>query len=194
MSHRAPVANWNAPASTYLAICTAIANLAMRYACIQGVVIAWWYRASRNSSLTKLHYDWRAGTTLRGALTSGRHIGLLGLACTASTLVVVDGPLLQLASTVRPGKIDRPVPLNVTMAAQIPTGFTGDWQAADNLGLTPFWSPSFNSTMPTSGGTTPNNIYTAVTHGIESSLYKAYIGDIDCSSRCCQWLSRLVRS
>lgn len=65
----------------------------MRYSCIQGVVIAWWYRASKGSSLEKLHYDWRAGTTIRGALNSGRHLGLLGLACIASTLVFIDGEL-----------------------------------------------------------------------------------------------------
>ena len=54
----------------------------MRYAAVQGVVIAWWYRAFQGrSTLAKLHRDWRAGTTIRGALTSGRHIGLLGLAC-----------------------------------------------------------------------------------------------------------------
>ena len=46
-SNNAPVKSWSATPSTYLAICTAIANLAMRYACIQGVVIAWWHRACR---------------------------------------------------------------------------------------------------------------------------------------------------
>ena len=65
-SDGALVANWTAPPSTYLAICTAIANLAMRFAAIQGVVIAWWYRASRGSTLAKLHHDWRSGTTLLG--------------------------------------------------------------------------------------------------------------------------------
>lgn len=58
-----PVLNWSATPSTYLAIFTAIANLSMRYAAIQGVVIAWWNRASSGSTLAKLHWDWRAGTT-----------------------------------------------------------------------------------------------------------------------------------
>jgi hypothetical protein len=49
-SNGAPLSSWTAPPSTYLAICTAVANLAMRYACIQGVVIAWWYRASKGST------------------------------------------------------------------------------------------------------------------------------------------------
>src|ERR1700753_1421525 len=73
------------PFSPYVSS-TAIANLSMRYACIQGVVIAWWSRACRGSTLAQLHHDWRSGTTLRGALTAGRHMGLLGLACIFSIL------------------------------------------------------------------------------------------------------------
>lgn len=58
--------SWSVPPSTYLAIFTALANLSMRYAAIQGVVIAWWYRARSGSTVSKLHWDWHAGTTLRG--------------------------------------------------------------------------------------------------------------------------------
>ena len=61
-----PVASWTVPPSTYLAICTALANVSMRYAAIHGVVIAWWVRASKGATLAKLHHDWRAGTTLGG--------------------------------------------------------------------------------------------------------------------------------
>lgn len=65
-SDRMPVADWTAPPSTYLAIFTAIANLSIRYAAINGVVIAWWLRAAKGSTLAKLHYDWRSGTSLFG--------------------------------------------------------------------------------------------------------------------------------
>jgi hypothetical protein len=41
-SDGAAVSSWTAPPSTFIAIFTAIANLLMRYACIQGVVIAWY--------------------------------------------------------------------------------------------------------------------------------------------------------
>lgn len=57
-----PVTNWTVTPSTYLAVFTAIANLSVRYAAIQGVVIAWWNRALKGSTLAKLHWDWRAGT------------------------------------------------------------------------------------------------------------------------------------
>lgn len=69
------VASWAVTPSTYIAIFTAISNLSMRYAAIQGVVIAWWYKALKGSTLASLHWDWRSGTTLRGALTAGRHMG-----------------------------------------------------------------------------------------------------------------------
>lgn len=92
-SNGASDGGWITPPSTYLAIFTAIANLAMRYACIQGVVIAWWSKALRGSTFKQLHYDYRAGTTISGALTSGRSIGLMGIACIASNLVVINGPL-----------------------------------------------------------------------------------------------------
>lgn len=49
-SRNAPVANWTVPPSSYLAICTAVANQALRFAAFQGVVIAWWYRAMRTDS------------------------------------------------------------------------------------------------------------------------------------------------
>ena len=35
--------SWTVEPSAILAICTAIANQAMRYAAFQGVMIAWWY-------------------------------------------------------------------------------------------------------------------------------------------------------
>ena len=96
-SNGAAVESWSVQPSLYLAIFTALANLAMRYACIQGIVIAWWARALRGSTLSQLHWDWRSGTTLIGALTGGRQMGWFGLACIFSTLVTVDGPLLYAA-------------------------------------------------------------------------------------------------
>ena len=100
-SDQQPVSNWSSPPSTYIAVFTAFANLAIRYAAIQGVIIAWWRRAANGSTLAKLHWDWLAGTTLRGALTSGRHIGFLGLACIFSTIVVADGEFPSGASPSR---------------------------------------------------------------------------------------------
>ena len=92
-SRGSATADWTVEPSAYLAICTAIANQSLRFAAFQGVIIAWWFRASRGATLGQLHYDWRAGTTVLGAISTGRNMGLIGLACLFSTLVAVDGKL-----------------------------------------------------------------------------------------------------
>lgn len=45
-----------------------------------------WFRADafvalRGSTIEKLHVDWKAGMTILGAVSAGRQMGLLGLAC-----------------------------------------------------------------------------------------------------------------
>lgn len=173
-SDGSPVQHWSAPPSTYLAIYTAIANLAMRYACIQGVLIAWWCKALRGSSFKQLHYDYRAGTTLGGALTSGRYTGILGVACIAATLVVVDGPLLQRASTVKSASVDQPIPLNVTMAAQVPTEYTGWWQTVQHIDTGYNYSNAFNATMPAPHGRVSNQVYNTILQDMQTKLTKAW--------------------
>lgn len=79
--------------SIYLAAFTAVANLSMRYACIQGVAITWWKRATRGSTVSELHRNWKAGTSMFGVIVSGRKMGAIGLACVFSSLVVMDGPV-----------------------------------------------------------------------------------------------------
>lgn len=57
------IESWTASPSTYLALFTAIANGSMRYAAVQGLVVAWWMRAVKGSELSKLHCDWRSGSS-----------------------------------------------------------------------------------------------------------------------------------
>lgn len=97
-SNNAPVSSWITPPSTYLAAFTAVSNLSVRYAAVQGVVIAWWCRASRSegATLEKLHYNWLAGSSFHRALMAGRNMGLIGLACIFSTIVVIGKSLFIL--------------------------------------------------------------------------------------------------
>lgn len=62
------VESWHIPPSTYLAIFTAIANLCVRYAATQGVIISWWRRASAGTTLADLHSSWRIGNMIRGQI------------------------------------------------------------------------------------------------------------------------------
>lgn len=49
--------SWSVPPSSWLAVCTAIGNQAARFAAFQGVAIAWWLKASRGSTVARLHSD-----------------------------------------------------------------------------------------------------------------------------------------
>ncbi|KAF2484919.1 hypothetical protein BDY17DRAFT_93733 [Neohortaea acidophila] len=153
------VSSWKAPPSTYLAIFTAIANISIRYAVTQGVIITWWRRASKGSTIARLQSDWRAGTMLRGALTAGRQTGLLGLACIFATIVMIDGPLLQRASTVATIPNPATALLNISMAPELPRGYSGAWISSEELsGFRSRQVQSFNATIPTATGNASNYI------------------------------------
>ena len=156
-SHEAPVTSWEVEPSAVLAVCTAVANQALRFAAFQGFVVAWWFNASRGTTVRQLQNGWRSGTTFFGAFVAGRHMGLIGMACIFSTIVAIDGPLLQKATRVVNARItDHPLKLNVSMSPEIPRGYSGGWQRA-NLSQFHF-SSEFNRTMPTANGHIGNNI------------------------------------
>lgn len=57
-------------------------------------------------------------------------MGLLGLACIFSTIVVIDGPLLQRATSVKSAPIGQSFNVTVRIAQEIPNSWTGgfiDW-------------------------------------------------------------------
>ncbi|KAK3050521.1 hypothetical protein LTR09_008160 [Extremus antarcticus] len=176
----APVDTWSGEPSIYLAICTAIANLLMRYACIQGVVTCWWLRAPKGSTLAKLHYDWRSGTTLRGAITAGRHLGLLGLATIFSTVVIIDGPLLQRpTSVVQAPYVNQPVHLNVMMAQQTPTGYTGVWATSQELGFDTVQNLQFNKSVPSvDGNEVSNEVWSSSDDQFDMHVGRLYYADV----------------
>lgn len=126
VSNNAPTAGWRFQPSTYLAAFTAIANQGMQHACLQGVAIAWWTAAIQGTTLAELHQRWEQGVSLRAAVMSGRRIGIAGLACILCSLVVIDGPLLQKASTVKAvPRFDSPLTLNVSMVPEMPRNWSG---------------------------------------------------------------------
>lgn len=72
-----------------------------------------------------------------------------------------DGPLLQRASTVVNVQVhDQTLPLNITMASQIPAGMGGIWLTNTQYGIphAPY-SAVFNKTIQTPHGTAPNDIW-----------------------------------
>lgn len=173
------VAAWTVEPSAILAVCTAVANQAMRYAAFQGVMVAWWLGgivaaqfkswsssannrvALRGSTIKKLHADWMSGMTLVGAAQAGPRMGFLGLACIFSTLVALDGPFLQKATHVEYAPIENsPVNLNVSVLPELPTHLFSGWMYANQTGSSHFRNAAqFNHTIPTPhNGQYPNNI------------------------------------
>ena len=67
-------------------------------------------------------------------------MGLFGVACIFSTLVTIDGPLLQRATRAAPAAISgQTVSLNVTIAPEIPQYYAGNWYSITKMGGGPLW-------------------------------------------------------
>ena len=123
-----------------LAVLSALTNTLLRYSLQEGCTIAWWHKVTNGGNVADLHRYWAYGTSSKASVTSGRHFNKVALACLLTTLVVIDGPLLQRASTSRL----RPTPTSVTMSVSLspdplPIGFSGVYMTrAGNINqLTP---------------------------------------------------------
>jgi len=108
-SNGKPTATWPSQEhpiqpAVLLSICTAIGNTLLRYALFQGWSIAWWVEALRGSTVGDLHRHWEYGTSVLASVTSTRHFNRIALGTFIASIVVIDGPLLQKAtsSTTRP--------------------------------------------------------------------------------------------
>jgi hypothetical protein len=126
VSNNQPVANWPIQPTVYLAIVTAVANSALALARAQAVPVSWWYRASRGASVPALESHWHITNTLGGALFYGK-LSLLTAACIATSFAIVDGPLLQRASTVQLATVTNNITLYLTLLPELPTGFSGKY-------------------------------------------------------------------
>lgn len=70
------------------------------------------------------------------------------------------GPFLQRATTVISAEYrNSPVPLDVTMAPEVPADFTGAWTIIPGHGWASLYSVNFNATVPTSHGNASNHLY-----------------------------------
>ena len=128
-SNGAATSSWTYQPSAYLAVVTAVANQAIRYAAFQGAVISWWRRALKGTTISSLHYNWAIAATPWKSLLSPRSINWMLLPCLASIIVAIDGPILQRASTVVSAQIQSsPVNLQVAISPQIPRGYSGYYE------------------------------------------------------------------
>jgi hypothetical protein len=126
-ANQSPVSQWRITPSVVLAILIAVVNASMSFVLAEAVNYRWWFEAVDGSStLADLERVWMYGTSFGSALMSGRHVNLVALASVAVTILAIDGPLLQRAiSTIEKDVHVSQSPVNVTLADQIPLGYSG---------------------------------------------------------------------
>lgn len=105
-------------------------------------------------------------------------MGWFGLACIFSTMVTIDGPLLQRSTHVIAAPISGEfVTLNVTIAPELPRYFGGNWTTTTAMNMTGGWLNMFNQTIPTINGTASNKVYPMVDRSFERQAVPNYLRD-----------------
>ncbi|KAK5729773.1 hypothetical protein LTR17_011639 [Elasticomyces elasticus] len=127
-SNKRPVDKWIVQPTVYLAIATAVANSAISYAFTQAAVVAWFYRASKGTTILGLERSWEASYSVVHAISQGRNTSLVAIAAIFVAMMIVDGPLLQRASTVVVATQSNTMTLNFTLSPEVPKGLSGLWQ------------------------------------------------------------------
>lgn len=119
-----PTSSWTISPTVYLALLVTGTNMLARFIFSEGVKITWWHTALRGGTVQDLHNRSAHADGLFSALTSGRQFNLVALASLAVTIIVIDQPLIQRASSIV--TVSRTVAVNVTasIAPEIPWGFT----------------------------------------------------------------------
>ncbi|KAE8453901.1 hypothetical protein EG329_007677 [Mollisiaceae sp. DMI_Dod_QoI] len=119
-----PISSWTVSPTVYLAALMTGTNMLAHFAFTEGVKVSWWYRALRGSTVADLHHQWAHGDSIWAALFSGRRFNVIALGSIAVTVLVIDQPLIQRASSVV--TVPKRFPVNVTasIAPEIPWGFT----------------------------------------------------------------------
>lgn len=121
-----PTSKWTVQPTVYLAIASAITNITLHFALSEGVNVAWWRRATQDDTkISDLHRYWSHGNSLWAAITSGRHINLMAVACIFVAIGPINGPLLQRASRVTVDEVQQATDMSVRIAKALPAGYTG---------------------------------------------------------------------
>jgi hypothetical protein len=139
VSNDRPIAKWTVQPTVYLAVAAAFANSAISFAHAQAVPIAWWYQASRSEGVTirGLDRQWKASFFVSHALRSAWFTRSTSAATLLVALMIIDGPLLQRASSVIVAKQSQVVGLALQLSPELPIGFSGIVQpGTDGLVLT----------------------------------------------------------
>lgn len=127
---------WVQP-SVVISVLTAAANALVIMAFQEGVTISWWLKMLEGGDLNDCHRYWFYANNVWASLTAGRHFNKVALACLMVAIVVVDGPVMQRASSIRSITADTPRNFSLAIGQDIleyPSGwYTSRAPAVDTL-------------------------------------------------------------
>lgn len=128
-------------------ILTAAGNVSLRNAVGEGFQMAWWSKATeRPRTVGRLHEYYSHGASVLAAGLSLRRPSFIALATLLASILAIDGPLLQRASSTH--LVERQVasaPVRITVGTQMPFGYTGKEFSGDSSALStrPLLNPGF---------------------------------------------------
>jgi hypothetical protein len=128
MSDGAPIQDWKISPSVYLAVFTTGINMFARFAFHEGATIQWWYKAIRRGTIKDIHDHWAHSDGFWAAFRAFRAFrrsNWVSLASITVTVIVVDQPLIQQASTIVSETRSFPVTVTAPIAPEIPKDYTG---------------------------------------------------------------------
>lgn len=147
LSDGANVQDWKVSPAVLIGIFTSVGNAALTYALGEGFRIAWWTRATgKSNTISRLHAYYTHGTSAVSAGLSFKKPSLIALASVLAGIMAIDSPLLQRASSTElVVREDVAIPVSMTLATQLPFGFTGMEFAGDSEAIAsrPLLNPSF---------------------------------------------------
>ncbi|KAI9833511.1 MAG: hypothetical protein M1819_003670 [Sarea resinae] len=119
------VDSWTVQPTVWLAVLSAVANTLLSFAFHEGATIIWWRKSLQGGSLDEIHRTWSFGDSLLASVKHARHFRWISFARIMATLAMIDGPLLQRASTVTTHNVTTPVNMTMQIATGLPVGYSG---------------------------------------------------------------------
>ena len=141
---------WPIQPTVYLAIIAAVANSSLVLARALAIPISFWYHSFNGASVASLERHWQVSHSLVRAILHIKHLSLLSVVCVATSFVIIDGPLLQKASTVVPATSVSNITLDLTLLPELPSGFGGyaTFQALDESKMAETVSSDWMNDVP----------------------------------------------
>lgn len=163
-----------------LSVLATLANALFRYAFTEGARVSWWVTAQRGTSIGALHRAWDHSQSAVPILT-GRRFSLLAISSLSTLIVLIDGPLLQRASTISQSTRRFPVNLTVPMSPTPfivgATGYLVDRERNPSL-----YTELFSTVLQQYNGRQPITLPEFGCKGKCELMVEAPGFDIDCSS------------